>query len=235
MARPLFITFEGLDGSGKTTHLRRLAEELEASGQRCLVTHEPGGTPLGEAVRRVFLDPRWGEVDGTVELLLVFASRRQHLIEVIEPALAAGKHVLCDRFTDSTRAYQGTGRGVPRELIDRVDRVATGGRVPDRTLLFDLPPEVARSRGACPGRSTEPHERRLDDETLAFYRRARDGFLELARAEPERFRVIDSSGTREETARQVRAALADLLDLPGQPGQPGRPGDAAAGAEEAGG
>jgi len=113
--------------------------------------------------------------------------------------------------------------------------VATGGRVPDRTLLFDLPPAVARSRGACPGRSTEPHERRLDDETLAFYGRARDGFLELARSEPERFRVVDSSGTRAETARQVRAALADLLDLPGQPGQPGRPGDAAAGAEETGG
>jgi dTMP kinase len=232
MARPLFITFEGLDGSGKTTHLRRVAEELEAGGQRCVVTHEPGGTPLGEAVRRVFLDPRWGEVDGTVELLLVFASRRQHLIEVIDPALADGRHVLCDRFTDSTRAYQGAGRGVPRELIDRIDRVATGARVPDRTLLFDLPPEVARSRGASPGRATEPHERRLDEETLAFYRRARDGFLELARAEPGRFRVIDSSGTREETARQVRAALADLPDLVGDPA---RAGDRTAGAEEVGG
>jgi len=213
MAHPLFITFEGLDGSGKTTHLRRIAEALRESGQRCRVTHEPGGTPLGEELRRVFLDPRWGEMDGRVELLLVFASRRQHLIEVIEPALAAGEHVLCDRFTDSTRAYQGAGRGVSRELIDQVDRVATGGRVPDRTLLFDLPPEVARNRGASPGRSTEPHERRLDDETLAFYRRARDGFLELARAEPERFRVVDSSGPREATARQVRAALADVLAL----------------------
>ncbi len=216
MVRPLFITFEGLDGSGKTTHLRRLADALRGAGQSCRVTHEPGGTPLAEEIRRVFLDPRWGEVDGTVELLLVFASRRQHLIEVIEPALAAGEHVLCDRFTDSTRAYQGAGRGVSRELIDRVDQVATGGRVPDRTLLFDLPPEVARARGACPRRSTEPDERRLDDETLEFYRRARDGFLELARAEPERFRVVDSSGPREETARQVRAALADLLELPGE-------------------
>jgi len=223
MVRPLFITFEGLDGSGKTTHLERTADWLRDAGHPCRVTHEPGGTPLGEAVRGVFLDPRWGQMDGTVELLLVFASRRQHLIEVIDPALAAGEHVLCDRFTDSTRAYQGAGRGVSRELIDSVDRVATGGRVPDRTLLFDLPAEVARSRGACPGRATEPHERRLDEETLGFYRRARDGFLALARAEPERFRVIDSSGAKEETERQVRAALADLLEpSAARPGEEGR-------------
>ncbi|MFY9826425.1 MAG: dTMP kinase, partial [Thermoanaerobaculia bacterium] len=131
-----FITFEGLDGSGKSTHLRHAAAWLAERGVPHLVTHEPGGTPLGDEVRAVFLDARWGALDGLVELLLVFASRRQHLLEVIEPALRDGKHVLCDRFTDSTRAYQGHGRGVPLAVIEQVDLLATGGRVPDRTLLF---------------------------------------------------------------------------------------------------
>ncbi|MGD2115059.1 MAG: dTMP kinase [Acidobacteriota bacterium] len=212
--RPLFITFEGLDGSGKTTHLRRVAQRLRDRGIPHRRTHEPGGTPLGDEIRRIFLSSRWGRMDGVVETLLVFASRRQHLLEVIDPALAAGEHVLCDRFTDSTRAYQGSGHGVDRAMIDRIDRVATGGRVPDRTLLFDLPAEQARARGAHPEREAHPDARRLDEEDLDFYRRAREGFLGLARAEPERIRVIDSSGPKEETARQVRAALADLLDGP---------------------
>ena len=207
---PHFVTFEGLDGSGKTTHLRGVAGRLAALGVSYRLTHEPGGTPLGEALRRVFLDHRWGAMDGRVELLLVFASRRQHLCEVIEPALARGEHVLCDRFTDSTRAYQGAGRGVERLLVDQVDRVATGGRTPDRTLLFDLPAEEARERGAGRRQATDEADR-LDSEELAFYRRVREGFLGLARAEPARFRVIDSSGPREETEAQVRRALADLF------------------------
>lgn len=210
MGRPLFITFEGLDGSGKSTHLRRTAAWLSAAGTPLTVTHEPGGTPLGEAIRGVFLDSRWTAVDGTVELLLVFASRRQHLLEVIDPALARGEHVLCDRFTDSTRAYQGTARGVPRELIEQVDRLATGGRRPDRTLLFDLPAEIARKRGRG-DRHGKNGADRLDDEGLDFYHRVREGFLEIARAEPQRFLLIDSSGPEGETERAVRAALADLL------------------------
>ncbi|HBL31259.1 MAG TPA: dTMP kinase, partial [Acidobacteria bacterium] len=149
---PLFITFEGLDGSGKSTHLRRASAWLEEHRVPHLVTHEPGGTPLGDALRAIFLDPSRGAMDGTVELLLVFASRRQHLLEVIEPALAAGRHVLCDRFTDSTRAYQGYGRGVPLPLIEQVNRVATGGRTPDHTLLFALPAGEARTRGHSPSR-----------------------------------------------------------------------------------
>jgi dTMP kinase len=184
------------------------------------VTHEPGGTPLGDTVRGIFLDPRWGAMDGTVELLLVFASRRQHLIEVIEPALAAGRHVLCDRFTDSTRAYQGAGRGVPLPLIEQVDRVATGGRVPDRTLLFDLPAEEARARGHSPSRRERGAADRLDAEGLAFYERVRRGFLERARDEPERFRTVDSSRSSEETQAQVRAELGRWFEL--EPGlEPG--------------
>ncbi len=203
--RPLFVTFEGLDGSGKSTHLRRAAAWLAELGVPVEATHEPGGTPLGEAIRSIFLGHEWEGMDGRVEMLLVFASRRQHLVEVIEPALQAGRHVLCDRFTDSTRAYQGYGRGVPLALIEEVDRVATGGRRPDRTLLFDLPPAAARAR-------RHRHEAdRLDAEGVAFHQRVRDGYLELAEREPQRFRVIPTDGEREATAERVRAALRDLV------------------------
>ncbi|HEV8582601.1 MAG TPA: dTMP kinase [Thermoanaerobaculia bacterium] len=207
---PLFITFEGLDGSGKSTHLQRASAWLEEREVPHLVTHEPGGTPLGNALRAVFLDARWGAVDGIVELLLVFASRRQHLLEVIDPALSEGKHVLCDRFSDSTRAYQGYGRGVPLEVIDQVDLLATGGRRPDRTLLFDLTAAEARARGHSTARRERGAADRLDAEALEFYERVRHGFLEMAWKET-RFRVIPSSGSLKVTETQVRRALADLL------------------------
>lgn len=208
---PLFVTFEGLDGSGKSTHLRRAAGWFAARGIPHVVTHEPGGTPLGDAVRALFLDPKWGTMDGVVELLLVFASRRQHLIEVIEPALADGRHVLCDRFTDSTRAYQGWGRRVPLGVIDQMDRLATGGRTPDRTLLFDLPADRARARGHSPSRQERGAADRLDAEALDFYERVRRGFLALAEGDP-RFRVIPSDGPLQSTEERVREALSDLLE-----------------------
>jgi dTMP kinase len=208
---PLFVTFEGLDGSGKSTHLRRASAWMAERGIPHLVTHEPGGTPLGDALRALFLDSRWGAVDGVVELLLVFASRRQHLLEVIEPALRAGRHVLCDRFTDSTVAYQGHGRGVPIGVIDQVDRLSTGGRTPDRTLLFDLPAEQARARGHSPSRQERGAADRLDAEDLDFYERVRRGFLALAEGNP-RFRVIPSGGPLQTTEKEVRKALADLLE-----------------------
>ncbi len=156
---PLFITFEGVDGSGKTTHLARAADWLAGHGVATLTTHEPGGTPLGEALRELFLDPRWGALDSTVELLMLFASRRQHLLQVIEPALAAGQTVLCDRFTDSTLAYQGSGRGLALPLIDQIDLLATGGRRPDRTLLFELPAATARARRHAGARRASRHPR----------------------------------------------------------------------------
>lgn len=207
----LFITFEGLDGSGKSTHLERAARWLGEAGVPLVVTREPGGTGLGDAVRKIFLDHRLAAADGTVELLLVFAARRQHLVEVVEPALAAGKHVLCDRFTDSTIAYQGFARGVDLEVVDGIDRLATGRRRPDRTLLFDLPPEVARRRGHSGHRQRRGDTNRLDAEDVRFYAEVRAGYLELSRREPERFRIVDSAGPLEATARAVRAALADLL------------------------
>lgn len=204
----LFITFEGLDGSGKSTHVKTAVSWFERRGLPFLVSHEPGGTPLAQAIREVFLDRRWGAIDGGVEMLLVFAARRQHLIERIQPALAEGRHVLCDRFTDSTRAYQGYGRGVDEGAIAAIEQVATGGRRPDLTLLFDLPAEQARRRGASASRQRSGAVDRLDAETLAFYERVRAGYLEIARREPERFRVIDSSGDPAATSEQVIAVLA---------------------------
>lgn len=212
MSGPLFVTFEGLDGSGKSTHLERAAAWLRGQGQRCAVTREPGGTRLGVALREMFLSGNWGSLDGGVEALLVFAGRRQHLREVIEPALAGGQHVLCDRFTDSTRAYQGYGRGFELTTIEELDRVATAGRSPDATLLFDLPPELARERSHSGDAQRRPDGgNRLDAEDLDFYRRVREGFLELARREPSRFHLIDSSGDLDDTAHQVRAVMEGLF------------------------
>ncbi|MEE2775817.1 MAG: dTMP kinase [Acidobacteriota bacterium] len=211
MPGPWFVTFEGLDGSGKSTHLDRIVSRLAELGESVCRTREPGGTFFGEELRELFLGPRAAGVDGRVELMLVFASRRQHLVEVIEPALMAGSQVLCDRFTDSTHAYQGSGRGVAAELIDQVDELATGRRTPDRTLLFDLPAETAYERGRSKRRRRRGDVDRLDDESLAFYQRVKGGFLARAQADPERFRIVASSGPRDETAAQVVAALADLF------------------------
>ena len=200
-----FVTFEGLDGSGKSTHLETARLWIEATGRTCVVTHEPGGTPLGQEIRDIFKDARWGRLDGVVELLLIVAARRENVRQVIEPALEGGHVVLCDRFSDSTWAYQRWGRGVPADVVEATDRLATGGLIPHRTLLFDLDPEAARRRGQSRG------EDRLDAETLAFYRRVREGYLQRARDEPQRFVLIDSSGSRDATERQVREALLDVV------------------------
>lgn len=208
--RPRFITFEGLDGSGKSTHLVRAAERWRELGIDVVETQEPGGTALGRAIREVFLDRRWGEVDGRVEAMLVFASRRQHLLEVIDPALERGATVFCDRFTDSTRAYQGYGRGVSLEVLSDADELATGCRVPDHTILFDLPAEEARRRGQSQERSESGGVDRLDAEALDFYERVRRGFLDLATLEPARFSVVDSRGSVDETDAQMVRVLGQL-------------------------
>lgn len=205
--RPRFITFEGLDGSGKSTHLGRAVEWLEHLGLPVERTRNPGGTHLGQAIRGLVLDPETGHLDGVVEALLMFADRRHHLTHVVQPALDAGRHVLCDRFTDSTLAYQGSGRGVPRETLDAIDRLATGGRRPDHTLLFDLPAEQARRRGQSESRRVTEGVDRIDAEDLAFYERVREGFLALAASEAERFTVIDASGPVADTWKQVEQAL----------------------------
>lgn len=209
--QPLFITFEGLDGSGKSTHLKRAVQWLRKHGEPVCQSHEPGGTPLGDAIRSLFLDSRWGKMDGRVEALLVFASRRQHLLELIEPQLAAGTHVICDRFTDSSLAYQGSGRSLPDGWIESLDQLAIEARRPDHTLLFDLPAESAYARGRSASRRERGDVDRLDDEDLAFYGRVRQRYLQLVERQPERFQVIDSDGEKEHTWLQVEAALRRLF------------------------
>jgi len=211
MAR--FITFEGLDGSGKSTQLRRAAHWLAELGVDVCSTHEPGGTPLGEAIREVFLGRRWERpVDPRAEALLVFASRRQHLEDVIDPALAAGRHVLCDRFTDSSLAYQGAGRGLTRAWVEQLDLLVTGGRRPDHTILFDLSAEDALGRRCSPSRESSPEGLdRFDAEDLAFHRRVRAAYLDLASREPQRFHRIDSSGDKETTWQALEGVLRSLL------------------------
>jgi dTMP kinase len=210
-----FITFEGLDGSGKSTHLRESVQRLRELGIDVVTSKEPGGTELGDAIRGLFLDPKRSTIEGGVELLLVFASRRQHLLEVIEPALERGAWVLCDRFTDSTIAYQGFGRGVAMERIEAIDRAATGGRRPDLTLLFDLPAAAARARGHSDNRKAAAHFDegidRIDREGLDFYERVRAGYLDLLAREPERVLRVDSSGEIERTRQQVRLIFDRLV------------------------
>lgn len=208
---PRFITFEGLDGCGKSTQLERAAAHLASRGRQYLVTHEPGGTPLGERLRAAFLDPDRKGLDGTVEALVVFASRRQHLLEVIEPALERGLDVLCDRFTDSTIAYQGAGRGVPWGVLESLDEIATGSRRPDLTLLLDLPVETARRRSTGGERGASGTPDRLDRESLEFYERVREGYLDIARREPERVRRIDATGGVEEISAVVTRMLDEHL------------------------
>ena len=204
-----FITFEGGEGSGKSTQLRRLATRLEAAGVPVRVLREPGGTAVGEVVRALLLDPEHVGLTPAAELMLYEASRAQLVAEVIEPALVAGEVVLCDRFYDSTTAYQGFGRGLGRDRIRQLNAAATDGLAPDRTLVLDVAPAVGIERATRQGAD------RLEAESLAFHRRVREGFLAIAAEEPRRVRVIDASGDVASVAREVAAALADLEPLAG--------------------
>ena len=197
-----FLTFEGLDGSGKSTHLRAAAAWFAARNLPHLVTHEPGGTPLAQAIREVFLAPKWGGIDGTVELLLVFASRRQHLIESIEPELARGRHVLCDRFTDATFAYQGGGRGFDLTVLSQLENWVQQGRQPDLTLWFELAPALAAERRAA-ARAPDRFERQ--DE--AFFERVHGAYAARFASRPQRFARIDAARPRDAVLAQVLAAV----------------------------
>jgi len=184
----LFVTFEGGEGSGKSTQLARLAERLRERGLDPLVTREPGGTPVAEAIRGVLLDRALGP-GALAEALLMVAARADLVAKVIRPALASGRIVLCDRYTDSTLAYQGGGRGLDIAMLRELNREATGGLVPELTLLFDVAPEVGLERREAAGGAPN----RLDREPAAFHKRVREQYLALAAAEPARFRVLDAS------------------------------------------
>jgi dTMP kinase len=201
-----FITFEGGDGSGKTTQLKALESYLAAGGKSSLSTREPGGTSLGEHIRQVLLEVGQQPITSATELFLYLADRAQHIHEVIIPALAQGKIVLCDRHTDSTLAYQGYGRGIDLGLLRSLSDIASQGIKPDLTLLFDCPVEIGLSRTAQRQSKTtlERSEDRLEREKIEFHKRIRAGFLELARAEPPRFRIIDAAGSVEEVAQEIK-------------------------------
>lgn len=203
MARGRFITLEGLDGAGKSTHLVWLVETLRAQGKTVVQTREPGGTPLGEKLRALLLsEPMHLET----EALLMFAARREHIAEVIEPALARGDWVVCDRFTDASFAYQGGGRGLSLEKLELLERWVQSGLQPDLTLMFDVSTEVAHGRVTAMGRELDRFER----EKAEFFVRVRDGYLARAANSQGRMRVIDASGSVVEIQKILEEIIATV-------------------------
>jgi len=210
--RGKFITFEGLDGTGKSTQMRRLAAVLRTSGHKVVETREPGGTPTGEKMRKVLLDSGTAGLAPLAEMALMFASRAQHIAEVIEPALAAGAVVLCDRFTDSTEAYQGGGRKLGSDPVRELHRVLCGNLQPDLTILLDSNPGAsvsrARRRNKRTAKAGHAHdENRFEQETRAFFARVREGYAAIAKREPARVVMVDARGT----PGQTHAKIADVV------------------------
>ncbi|MFM0051203.1 dTMP kinase [Caballeronia grimmiae] len=206
MARGRFITFEGIDGAGKTTHLdwfrQQLDDKIAASGRRVVMTREPGGTALGETLRGILLNQ---PMDLETEALLMFASRREHLAQVIEPALARGDWVLSDRFSDATFAYQGGGRGLPRDKLEALERWVQGGFHPDLTVLFDVPTDTASER-----RSAARAPDKFESESEAFFERTRAEYLRRAAESPERFVIVDSTQPIDIIRKRLEDVVAGL-------------------------
>lgn len=198
-----FITFEGIEGSGKSTQIQRVQRHLEAQGRRVCVTREPGGTPMAEAIRDLLLDPAHAALSPAAELFLYEAARAQHVDEKIRPALEAGQIVLCDRFADSTTAYQGAGRGLERNDVLRLHQAATRGVWPDLTIVLDLPAEAGLARARQTGAPD-----RIEAEPLAFHERVRHEFLRLANEEPNRIAVYDAA----QPADALTAAVCRRVD-----------------------
>jgi dTMP kinase len=216
------VSIEGVEGSGKSTQVRRLAARLRARGIHPVVTKEPGGTALGKQLRSLLLASSGLSVVPVAELLLYVADRAQHVSEVVRPALEQGALVLCDRYRDATLAYQGYGRGLPLGLLRELHAHPPLDLLPDRTLLLDLDPESALARARMRNRrlGLEAAEGRFERETIAFHRKVRDGYLELAAAEPQRLRVIPADGGIDEVGARVEQALRDLLPALGAEGPP---------------
>lgn len=213
-ANAMFITLEGGEGAGKTTRIVDLAGFLAERGLKCILTREPGGTDLGKKIRALLLNPDHTGMAPETELLLYMADRAEHISAVIRPALADGKTVLCDRFFDATLVYQGAARGLSPEWTAQLHALVFAGLTPDLTLLLDLPPEVglARARRQLEKGARSARESRFEDETLSFHQRVRDGYLELARRQPERFRVIDAAQDEPRVKEEIRSAVEVFLD-----------------------
>ena len=214
--RGRFVTFEGVEGCGKSTQIERLVRGLRSRGDEPLVTKEPGGTPLGIRLRSLLLRDGGTRIDPEAELLLYAADRAQHVREVVAPALEAGRLVLCDRYLDATLAYQGYGRGLDLRIVLDVHRHPPLDLRPDRTVLLDLDPDVAlrRARRRNERLGLVTAEGRFERETLEFHRRVRQGYLSLAAESLARYRVIDAAGTEDEVAERVEKAVRDLLGQP---------------------
>lgn len=202
-----FVTFEGIEGVGKSTQIRLAGDHLRSLGVDVVLTREPGGTPLAEALRRMVLEPQGEALDGVSELLLMFAARSIHLANLVEPALARGAWVLCDRFTDATEAYQGGGRGVDVRHVRALEAIAQRGRRPDLTLLLDAPVEVATRRARARGAQAD----RFEAERADFFERVRAAYLAILAREPARVRRLDATRTIAEVATGVARELDDLL------------------------
>jgi dTMP kinase len=207
----MFISFEGIEGSGKTTHAKHTVRFLQDNGHDCVITREPGGTRIGEKIRAILLDPLSKDMDPLTELLLYTADRAQHIKEYILPLLSEGKMVLCDRYYDATMAYQGFARGLNIGLIEKIHKLLFENLKPDITLLLDLPPEIGLERAwkQINNGNRISKESRFEEERLSFHKRVREGYLELARLEPERFRIIDASKDEHE----VRVKIINILDV----------------------
>ena len=210
-----FITFEGVEGSGKTTQIRLAGEFLREKGLPVIMTQEPGGTPLGERIREILLNQGGFDISGEAEVFLFAAARAQHSDAVIRPALETGQVILCDRFSDATIAYQAYGRGLSLEAVREICRFASRGLSPRLTLLFDLPAEQGLERAfrRIAGREEDSREDRFEREHLDFHRRIREGYLAIAREEPGRVKIIDASRDIESTRREVRAILSSFLGV----------------------
>ncbi len=204
MSRGKFITLEGIDGAGKSSHLDFLVEQVRARGDEAVLTREPGGTPAGEKIREVVLHAAMG---AKAEALMMFAARAEHVASVIEPALAAGRWVVCDRFSDATYAYQCGGRGLPREFVVGLERLAHPGLQPDATFLFDLDPAVAAERQRGRNRSSD----KFEAEQAEFFRRVREAYLERAREHSRRFHVVDASGSPQQVRDRLEVAFAQAF------------------------
>jgi dTMP kinase len=217
--RGKFITFEGLDGTGKSTQMRRLAAVLRAAGNKVIETREPGGTPTAEKIRKILLDSGTAGLAPLAEMALMFAARAQHIAEVIEPGLAAGSIVLCDRFTDSTEAYQGSGRKLGSDAVRELHRVLCGNLQPDLTLLLDSNPQASVSRARRRNKRTSKNigrshdENRFEQETRAFFARVREGYLAIAKREPGRVVMIDARGTPGQTHGKIVELVRRKLKL----------------------
>ena len=201
----MFISFEGIEGSGKTTHAKHTVRFLKDKGHDCVITREPGGTRIGEKIRAILLDPLSKDMDPLTELLLYTADRAQHIKEYILPLLSDGKIVLCDRYYDATMAYQGFARGLDIGLIEKMHKLLFENLKPDITLLLDLPPEIGLERAwkQIKKGTRTGEETRFEEETLSFHKQVRSGYLELASLEPERFRIIDASKKEDEVQEEI--------------------------------